>query len=60
MKRLLPLLLAFLAGIGVCYLTVDWRIGAADGYAKLYATGAMQAYAALDKCQDATRPKWAR
>jgi hypothetical protein len=59
-KRLLSLLLAFVAGAAGCYLTMDWRIGAADGYAKLYATGAMQAYALLDKCQSANQPKWAR
>lgn len=52
-------LLGALAGVVGCYLTVDWRIGAADAHAKLYARGAMQSHARYVDCVNKREP-WQR
>lgn len=44
-------LLGVLAGVVACYLTVDWRIGAADAHVKLYAAGASAGASALSACE---------
>lgn len=52
-------LLGVLAGVVACYLTVDWRVGAAAGLRDLYATAAIEARQDLQACQSASSP-WPR
>lgn len=59
MKSPKAFLLGMLAGLIACYLTMSWRIGAADAHAKLYAVGAMTAYEQLQQCQGRSSP-WPR
>jgi hypothetical protein len=58
-KRWRDLLLGGLAGIVLCYVAIDWRIGAADAYAQMYAVGANDAFTRLQQCQNPTH-QWPR
>ena len=60
MRRAGTFLLGVLVGLVLCYVTMDWRIGAAESARDLYLVGAMNAFQQLDQCTGQQGAQWPR